>query len=1035
MSANQTKIRFPCISCRKEVKWNHNALLCVSCKKWAHWKCSRASNKTFHSGENWICDTCIFQELPQNVSFSDAENGQQIQSTVNEYEYINVKDAFESIRSLSGINIAHLNICSLIKNIDEIRHILTNENIHVLSLCETRLDDTISDSEIAIQGYRCIRSDRNRSGGGIITYIDEHIPFNVRNDLSMDGLELLCIEVCLPKQKPLITVYWYRPPNSHSVVFDQFETLLQSLESSSKDVMIYGDLNCDLIKKPLTCQTKRLNGLAAEFDLRQYVNKPTRVTPSSATLIDVFYSSNHDKITFCDVIPISISDHYMVVCSLGKSKPVKCGHRLSYCRNTKKLNLENFNSDLEKLDWDDVLADSDPVSAYEKWSSKFISVLDKHAPLRKKRIRQKEAPWISIDILEKIRERNDMKRRAHCSKTDEDWKSYKKLRNTVTDMVRKAKRKYVSESIHCNNGDSNAMWKSLRRIMPKKKKETSIQKLEIEGSEVKGSRKIASCLNDHFVSLASRRKKSKKFGKNLKQYLTRVKSKFSFRQISADEVIRVVNGIARNKATGLDQIPASIIKDSIDHIVVPLTHILNLSLTTGKIPDIWKKARVTPIHKGGDASNPSNYRPISVLPVLSKVLEKIVFDQVYTYLCQNDILCPHQHGFRPEHSTLTALWHLTNEICKQIDNGNVVGVVTLDLEKAFDLISFDVILEKIRHLGFDTETLSWFQDYFTNREQLTSVNGYLSESRPVESGVPQGSILGPLLFILTLNDLHKSIRKCSLSLYADDTCIYFASKDPSSLQKTINKDLESLAEWFSNNQLLLNVGKCQFMLIGSKAKLRKFKNVHLKIQNTSLQRVTECKYLGAILDESLTWTPQIENIRSKTLKIFHAVKRVRQFLDKGTSLLLYKTLIQPHFDYCSIIWMTGHTSQLNRLQIIQNRCLRMVLGVNSRFNRETLYSSLKVDQLKERREKQSMIFIYKLLHNLAPKSLSSRVEFRSLDNYTLRNTNTKITLPKPRTNFIRNSPSYLACSLFNNLPIYVRTANSIKTFSKEIFKL
>ena len=215
------------------------------------------------------------------------------------------------------------------------------------------------------------------------------------------------------------------------------------------------------------------------------------------------------------------------------------------------------------------------------------------------------------------------------------------------------------------------------------------------------------------------------------------------------------------------------------------------------------------------------------------------------------------------------------------------------------------------------------------------------------------------------------------------------------------------------------------MLIGCKAKLREFKNVHLKIQNISLQRVNECKYLGAILDESLTWTPQIENIRSKTLKIFHAVKRVRQFLDKGTSLLLYKTLIQPHFDYCSIIWMTGHTSQLNRLQIIQNRCLRMVLGVNSRFNRETLYSSLKVDQLKERREKQSMIFIYKLLHNLAPQSLSSRVEFRSLDNYTLRNSNTKITLPKPRTNFIGNSPSYLACSLLNNLPIYVRTANSL----------
>ena len=240
---------------------------------------------------------------------------------------------------------------------------------------------------------------------------------------------------------------------------------------------------------------------------KQCVEKPTRVTLTSATLIDVMYLSNYDKLTFCDVIPVSLSDHYMIVCTIGRIKSSKCNHKFSYCRNTKKFNIDEFKADLEKICWNDVLSDSDPITAYEHWSRKFISVLNKYAPLKKKRIRQKEAPWMNIDILEKIRERDCAKHRAHRSKTIEDWNSYKQKRNIVTDMIRKAKRSYVSESISCNNGNSSAMWKSLRRIMPRKQNETSIQKLTLDGKEVLGSKQIASSLNDHFVGLAKKTKK------------------------------------------------------------------------------------------------------------------------------------------------------------------------------------------------------------------------------------------------------------------------------------------------------------------------------------------------------------------------------------------------------------------------------------------------------------------------------------------------------------------------------------------------
>ena len=333
-----------------------------------------------------------------------------------------------------------------------------------------------------------------------------------------DDLELMCIEVSLPKQKTFMVVYWYRPPNSQNIMFDKFEALLQLLESTSKDVLIMGDLNCDFIKKPLNHQTKILKRLGEEYDLKQHVDKPTRVTPTSSTLIDVLFSSNHDKVTFCDVIPLSLSDHYMIVCSLGRVKYPKAQHKYVNSRNMRRFDVDKFKTDLRQVNWDDVLEDSDPNTAYETWAVKYNIVLNKHAPLKRKRVRQKESSWINDDILNKIRERDRMKRKAKRTKLDSDWTLYKKSRNSVTAMIRRAKRSYVSESILNNTGDSTAMWKSLRRIMPKKRNVGSIPKITVDRKEITGSKNIASCFNDYFVDLATRRKETRKFGTNMEQY-------------------------------------------------------------------------------------------------------------------------------------------------------------------------------------------------------------------------------------------------------------------------------------------------------------------------------------------------------------------------------------------------------------------------------------------------------------------------------------------------------------------------------------
>jgi len=276
--------------------------------------------------------------------------------------------------------------------------------------------------------------------------------------------------------------------------------------------------------------------------------------------------------------------------------------------------------------------------------------------------------------------------------------------------------------------------------------------------------------------------------RNPEQFLevVNIPNKFNFSHVSYDDIETCVTAIPSNKATGLDALPCVIIKDSLPYIIKPLTHIINISLNGGCVPSEWKRARITPLFKGGDQTNPMNYRPISVLSVLSKVLEKIVFKQVYKYLDANNILISNQYGFRPNYSTSLALFELTENIRKDIDTGHVVALVTKDLEKAFDMLSHDILIRKLKYYGFSDQVIKWFSDYFQLRRQVTLINGNESNPTFVKHGVPQGSILGPLLFILYLNDLPRVIKHCKISLYADDTCVYLASKDPAQLQEMLN---------------------------------------------------------------------------------------------------------------------------------------------------------------------------------------------------------------------------------------------------------
>ena len=361
-------------------------------------------------------------------------------------------------------------------------------------------------------------------------------------------------------------------------------------------------------------------------------------------------------------------------------------------------------------------------------------------------------------------------------------------------LIKQAKKEYFKQAIRSSNNDSGKVWKHLKQLIPSKSKTCAISSIRTNGGDISEPEIIADVLNYYFASIGPKLAKQisvcTESSSNDLGNATVSNGYFHLEPVGEDFVLKHLQGLVSTKATGHDSCPARLIKIAAPVIAGPLTYLINLSLNTGVFPQSWKKARVTPIHKGGDIKEPSNFRPISVLPIFSKILERAVFEQLYNYMNSNQLLNTNQSGFRPLHSTSTALINITDDWLSSFDHGELVGVVMLDLNKAFDTVDLDILIQKLKHYGVDDKGINWFNSYLKGRSHFTTINGKNSSFRPVCCGIPQGSIIGPLMFIIYINDLPLHVSHCKVSMYADDTALYYPSKNESDLIEKINEDYD-----------------------------------------------------------------------------------------------------------------------------------------------------------------------------------------------------------------------------------------------------
>ena len=661
--------------------------------------------------------------------------------------------------------------------------------------------------------------------------------------------------------------------------------------------------------------------------------------------VDHFVTSAPDLYIQHGIVPFHVSDHYIV---FGTRKKFKCKHDKVpvVARSYSKYDPAILSRDLENQNWEEVLQCNHPDQAWEVFVEIFTGLLDIHAPWKSMSAYLDSPPWVTHEFISECKNRDFYEVYANRTKNPAHARELKRIRNRVNLIKNNMKKVYFRNAIETAKNDSGKLWKVIKELLRQGKSKVRIKELNGKSSNEDIANELVQYFTDIGPNLAADIPNSL-----LNQDFTPNPEilPFELQHTTVEEVKKLLIAISAAKATGCDGIPVKFLKCNLDVSSKILCHIINLSITTKIVPSGWKVAEVVPLFKSGDMSKPENYRLISILPSASKLLEKVVHKQLYAFLQRHSLFSNAQFGFRKGHSTSSCILHLTDVIYRNMDSSLFTGVVFLDLKKAFDTVDHSILLKKLYKYSISVESITWFESYLTGRKQLIKVNGVKSSLRDVLCGVPQGSILGPLLFILYINDLFEYLTDTRINLYADDTALYYADSVQDSLMSTLSSEMHVVGEWLRANKLTLNIAKTKFVIFGTAAKLRNLQDIPLKLYGETIEKLDSMKYLGVFLDSNLSFDRHIDYIVDKAAKKIGVIRKVNECLYRSTALTLYKSLVLPLFDYCDTVYMCTSMGNLSKLQLLQNQACRTILLAGIYMSVIDMHRSLKLELLNDRR--------------------------------------------------------------------------------------
>ena len=518
--------------------------------------------------------------------------------------------------------------------------------------------------------------------------------------------------------------------------------------------------------------------------------------------------------------------------------------------------------------------------------------------------------------------------------------------------------------------------------------------------------------------------------------------KFSLTDVSEHDVLRAVKSI-KSLSVGIDNINSYVIKLLAPRICTVLVNIINTSFQTGIFPDRWKKAVIKPIPKLPIPLNASDFRPISLLPTLSKIIEKLANIQIIAYLIKHNFLDPYQSAYRKNHGTQTALLKLSEDILDSIDDSDVTLLVLLDFSKAFDTVNHKLLLAKLNILGFENNVCDWIRSYLTGRQQMVKTDRENSQWSSMLNGVPQGSILGPLLFTILISDMRVTIWNGSYISYADDTNLYWecSVENINNTISSANGVLKNISTYCKDNVLRLNEGKCKFMIIGSQPAIKKIKSMQLDpvtVNNINIEQVDSTKVLGVTMNEVLSWRKHVNLSISKAVGSFIQIARYKRFLEKPSKIILCESLVLSQFNYCDVVVSNMDKYLEQKVQKIQNMCLRFIYNIRRKDNwdHNLCLKNLGWLDMRQRTIKHALTLVYKILKGLAPHYLQDTFTLvNEIHNVNTRNRNCNIYIDKNiKSKIHRNSYTCYMAKIFNLLPENIKNSKSVNTFKSNLHK-
>ena len=931
------------------------------------------------------------------------------------------------------MKIGHINARSVTKHRDEIERLLYEGFFDILGMSETFIKPRTPSCLYRVNNYKLFRKDRvAKNGGGVGIYVHKNYKSSV---IKLPGEfsqpEVIFVEIQVKNTRIAVGTV-YKAPNIPYGTLAQLHETLAYITTKYDHTIMLGDFNVNY-NNPNSHDVNFMQVNVAEpFGLTQIIQTPTRVTETSSTLIDLALVSHVNNVKTLGVVDIpGISDHRLIYFAYSVAK-IKSKPKTVTKRDFRKFSEADYIKDMSEAPWENVLSvdDNDIDGQVCILENIFSQYNNKHAPFNT--FKEKEPkPWLTPDIKDMMDERDRyFLRKTLDSRDTEAEISFRQLRNVINRKIRQHKEGSFDDEVNSKLKDAKQYHNALKRHNVISSKFINTE-CNYDADE----------LNETFTANNNLPVDNEKITREIKSILRNpLPPAFKLMPVTETDILKIVKSLKSN-ASGIDDNCAYFIKLSIDSSVGAITHIINSSFRHRFFPSRWKKALIKPLPKVENPSSASEYRPISLLPTLSKIIEKVVFQQISKYLRAHNLCDVLQSAYTRLHSTETALLNITEDIFEAMDKSEVTFLILLDYSKAFDVANHRLILAKLKALGFHDDSLSWVTSYLTDRAQKVKTETGESRYISISNGVPQGSVLGPLLFAVLVSDISKVIDHGKYHMYADDTQLYYHCKisEINDQIEKINLDLKAVASFSDKNCLKLSSKKdCNnFIIIASKPNLKKIENLALAdifINDIKVERRFKVKNLGVFFDENLSWTTHVNYLIGRAYGKLRQIYRFKNFLSLDSKTNICECYVLSHFNYCNTIYQNMSEFLKHKIQKVQNTCLRFIHNARKFDHLSPLFNKQNTLDMEERRNLHGIMLMNKIVLKLAPSYLCDRVKHNA--DIHQHNTRQRQNISHTRVNTTKAQQAFIYkfSRIYNEMSKTVKNNVSLHTYRQRVIK-